>query len=444
MGENTCACPDGWTGYGDFVAGTADCDVFVPAVSALWAVAILANAASFGINARVMCRRRCARGASVHERARGRVRSGEQTPPQRLRERGVHIRDFLYFETAGVACANVCFMALGALRIAQPLVTIGTGVAVTVLLALGTIFFWVPTVAVLGIFITISATQARAGMSAGRLNKTIRGVRLLLPSGIACAFLAAALPLSMLGTESQKPLLASLHYGAVAFLLVGPLMLGHLALSYPIIRDLRFSIDAMRNQPDANAAPQLYVVRILERVLAEALRSGTVQSILCLLFASFPWLLRKSSYMQPIAWINGGFSGVVIGSALSLSLKSLERPAPHDLPPPRNDDELVQDAQLGQLGSAREKAREQPGQGLEVASGGGGGGVAHHGDASRTVRRDPAADTPSPTVTPGPPATLSPPSPPVVATMTRMSTPSQLTLAHVVAGHDARAEQDLS
>ena len=314
VAQDTCACPPGWIGAADFMPGnSSNCDSFVPAISGLWAAAIATNVVALGINGRAFSTR-FAKEVALFNAAKAKY--ADLNVLQRLRRRGIHLRDAFYLEAFGLALASLFFIIVAALRIAQPDVTIGTGVTVTVFLALGTVCFWIPIVSALGFFIILGAKQARTGLSTVRVHDTVRRVRVLIPVGIACALVAAALPLGMLGTEDYKPLLASLHYASVAFLLAVPGVFAHLVTIMPLIRDLRASLDAMREQADVNRAPIEHVLRILERGLGEAVRTGTFQAIVCILFASWPWLTRKSSYMQAIAWLNGGFSSAVIGTTL--------------------------------------------------------------------------------------------------------------------------------
>ena len=364
VAQDTCWCPEGWTGAADFMPGTArDCDSFVPAITGLWAAAICTNVVSLVVNARslgIRVRKEVAQfreeykpssQVQVHVVAAAAAapvnnnnntnnndirtsspRAGLAKAPsmrqpnsaspratsltERLRKRGLHMRDAFIAQLCGVILANVSFIALGAVRIAEPEVTIGTGVAATVFLALGTIFFWVTVNALLGVFVILSAKQARAGLSAARLHTTTRGVRILIPFGISCAFIAGCLPLGMLNTVEGKPLLASLHYGAVAFLVFAIVLIGYTTLLTPLIRDLRSSLEATRNQQNIDSGAISAVLKRLQVARSEAIRSGLFQTVLCLSFAAWPWLTRKSSYMQALSWIHGGFSMAVIGATL--------------------------------------------------------------------------------------------------------------------------------
>jgi len=116
VGPNQCDCPWPWTGVGEFAYSSPSCAVYLPATAAFWALALFSLSLLFPLAVYNLnhCAYEWRRGDKIH--------------------RG---------EWLSVACTFafcVCGLVTCALRLARPLVPIGTGVIVTLAFAL--VFFF--------------------------------------------------------------------------------------------------------------------------------------------------------------------------------------------------------------------------------------------------------------------------------------------------------------
>lgn len=280
--DKTCVCDSSWSATGDFALESFDCDIHIPTIRALWGLVLVAYVASF-----ILCSYYIFFGMIVLKR--------ELNGAMKC----------CFF----CGLASVCFIALACRKLsATPLPAIGEDVSVTALFSFGTTFvFWAT------IYLNRNITAAYIS-AAEKLGMSFSYVYTRLPI-IVGGF--STIPMCM-------PLVCLVHsdrcsvYGVLHYVLVLPSLIALFIVNrYYLFTLLKNVVDAvkvnhkmMEQSSDSNFKSSL--TQLLKKL---KFYHGVMKVcvILCIMIASFstwPFMLRKSSYLLPLAWLSGGISVV--------------------------------------------------------------------------------------------------------------------------------------
>jgi len=280
-----CACPDGYTGAGDFAVGSPTCSINIGAIQALYG--LLAFVQPF-----------CALTTLVYIR--------------RIRDRRLlSMRSTRVVGLAAIVTMSVMFFALGVLRASSPTTTgIGRHAGATVLFSLGASCFWIYILHFTSFLVTMSLRQSRVmdmgGSEASVYVVFVSRVERALPVLVVLVLMICFLPCVMLGLNDSRAvfIVGVLHYEGLALY---AFILG-VVVAPRVLRPIRNEI--------AGAITRAKVMRMdthqleevhfkLKRVAKDTVSQGIFNVVLASPFGCWPFLQSNSSYWLPVAFFMG-------------------------------------------------------------------------------------------------------------------------------------------
>jgi hypothetical protein len=329
IAPNICACPDGWTGYGDFVDGTQSCDINVNAIIAIWSIAsiglflecigglYLIKIAVHRVQQKIQVKK------DTHNNNNNAVSVSVAVARRRLEESNwftkiqtwirLLLKSPTFLPGIGGAVAGFNFTCLAIVRIIYPYDGIGTGIAASIFFFFGTFSYWVMGTS----FVFQYTRMATMGIKMKNDGNTIaRRVKILknicLPLVWFTAAIAGVMSIPMLNDREHMVQYATGHYVSISitcFIFCGIVMP---ALTGPMLHELDETITIFSNQAGVDTTTLIQVRNKVSWLRNQCVTNGLIQCALCSILAGWPFLQRKSSYFHSIAWIQGGIVGCVV------------------------------------------------------------------------------------------------------------------------------------
>ena len=278
VSENWCACPDGWTGQGDFAFGAPSCAVNIPAIQALWALVALVHVGTFAFALHFL-----------------RVKRAQGTKSQAPMYLGLL-----------VVINNIGLIITGLTRAIDPLRTIGSDPTATVFFSIAAAAFWSATHVFIYAFLQLSIKQARMGREEDA-QKYLKHLKISLPVSNIASLVASMLPLGMLGASNalQVQQLATSHYIILALELV---VTGGILTPYFVKKVVHDIKQAISKNPD-KSEKLVQVEAKLQRLQTELRNQMATNVLFAALMGFWPFLqVYGSSYFLPFAWTSAAIT----------------------------------------------------------------------------------------------------------------------------------------
>jgi hypothetical protein len=292
-----CECPPGFVGKSDFVGGEPTCDYSIVALQIIWGFVCILHAGGLIYSTKVFIQRvQLLLESNSHKKLSWKVRT---ILTSRLAALGIVSIVF-----------HLSFSLLGLFHALDVTETLGHDTRVTVLWAIGTIFFWAWTCLQTMNFLFVSTAQARMNFSHSSYANAWTQLKVTATLMMIGACIASAGPLAMLDSESRTSTssevstyfynLSCVHYGATIGCLV-------LALSFlftgiaPVAKEIEHALKTLPGGSTLDA-PLKTAVYNIHRVLQEGKRASALQAFLCILFC-IPIINLYSGYFQATSWL---------------------------------------------------------------------------------------------------------------------------------------------
>jgi len=287
IGNNTCACIDGWTGLGDFVYGQPSCNTYLPAVKYEWLAVAIVHFLSLPV--------------AVDYLYRVLFRSFEKS----YRKRATPITF-----SSGIIASNAFIGATAAQKVADPARMIGTDVSVTVTFFLGSSAFYLVAFTAMSLFLELNMKNAKIRNAAFRekYGKIVLQIKRSQPALVFLTLLCMSMPMFMLASSSSQAFfaLALLHYvGAASLIALYGLSFVPTLLN-PLRYDIRKLLDQVAGGSPIQTSKEFDKLRLVESRLKMIVREIRNQAFInfppAILFGCWPFLQSCSSYFLPLPW----------------------------------------------------------------------------------------------------------------------------------------------
>jgi len=294
----TCLCPAGFTGLGDFAIGAPTCAISIVAVQVLYSVLAVSHCLVLGFVVVAVHRH-----LSTHTRATAYV----------MRRR--------MLSAALLFISSVLLMALGIVRASNPTaLTIGTSPVITVLFCFGAAFFW----AHLCVFATavLDMTLRHMRTRSERVDESAQRVAMLVSKGTPLIVIISVglclVPLLLLATKNPDAWYAIilLHIVGIGLLCLFLAVAVLHRVTGPLIREVSAAIVSA----EARGADTVTLRQgrdKLRRTTNDIVQQGLFNVFIASPFGLLPGLQQVASYWEPVAFTAAAFVAI---SSLYLDL----------------------------------------------------------------------------------------------------------------------------
>mmetsp|Transcript_17696 Transcript_17696/g.20508 ORF Transcript_17696/g.20508 Transcript_17696/m.20508 type:complete len:354 (+) Transcript_17696:84-1145(+) len=282
--SNLCVCEPDWFGVGDFATESQDCDVHTVSIRALWGITLVPFVLSL-----FLCLYYVFFGLVV------------------LRRR---ISSALWAAIFN-AVSSVCLIVVAIKKITEDHIpAIGKDTVVTAFFSVGTaLVFWSAYFLMRQVTVAYMRITERLGINVSSLYQKLP----LVASGLSTV--PMFIPVFCLFDPNRCHIYGVLHYMLTLPSLVALYIFNRYCL-YNLLKSVRQTIDANASNQFLQMSTNSSASRNFEVLLRKLKPFNKILTICCVgsfvvvVLVTWPFFLRKSSYLLPLLWHTGGWSVV--------------------------------------------------------------------------------------------------------------------------------------